>query len=82
MPSPLVLADGSARLKFTTDRLDPATLAGKAVILHAKPDNFGNVPVGDALNQYKPNDPAATDLTARTGNASDRVACGLIRRAS
>jgi Cu-Zn family superoxide dismutase len=81
LPSPLVLRDGTARISFTTDRLDPRSLRGTAVILHAKPDNFGNVPVGAAANQYQPNSPAATDLTARTGNASDRVACGLVRRA-
>lgn len=80
LPSPLVLRDGTARLSFTTDRIDPAALRGTAVILHAKPDNFGNIPVGTETNQYQPNSPAATDLTARTGNASDRVACGLVRR--
>jgi len=80
MPSPLVLSDGTARLQFTTDRIEPDVLRGRAVILHAKPDNFGNVPVGTEPNQYTANSPAATDLTARTGNASDRVACGLVRR--
>lgn len=80
LPSPLVLRDGTARISFTTDRIEPRSLRGTAVILHANPDNFGNVPVGTAPNQYQPNSPAATDLTARTGNASDRVACGLVRR--
>ncbi len=80
LPSPLVLRDGTARISFTTDRIDPAALRGTAVILHAKPDNFGNIPVGGEPNQYQPNSSAAPDLTARTGNASDRVACGLVRR--
>ena len=80
LPSPLVMADGTARLRFDTDRIDPAVIRGRAVILHANPDNFGNVPVGTAGNQYTPNSSAATDLTARTGNASNRVACGLIKR--
>lgn len=80
LPSPLVLADGTARLRFTTDRIDPAMLRGRAVVLHAGPDNFGNVPVGANANQYTPNSAAATDATGRTGNAGDRVACGLIRR--
>ena len=80
LPSPLVLRDGTARISFTTDRVDPAALRGTAVILHAKPDNFGNVPVGSEPNQYRPNSATATDLTARTGNASDRVACGVVRR--
>jgi Cu-Zn family superoxide dismutase len=74
LPSPLVEADGSARLVFTTDRVDPATLAGRAVVLHAGPDNFGNVPA----SQYTPATETALDLTRRTGNAGDRVACGVI----
>jgi len=81
LPSPLVMADGTAELSFSTDRIDPAELRGRAVILHANPDNFGNVPVGTGPTQYQPNSPAATDLTVRTGNAGDRVACGLVRRA-
>ena len=81
LPSPLVLSDGTARLSFTTDRIEPTLLRGRAVILHDRPDNFGNIPVGTGANQYTPNSAAATDLTARTGNAGDRVACGLVRRA-
>ena len=80
MPSPLVMADGTARLTFDTDRIEPSALRGRAVILHAKPDNFGNVFSGTEPNQYTPNSAAATDLTARTGNAGDRVACGLVKR--
>lgn len=76
------MADGSAWLAFSTDRIDPELLRGRAVILHAKPDNFGNVPVGTGPTEYRPNSDAATDLTQRTGNASDRVACGLVRRAA
>lgn len=80
MPSPLVQADGTAVLKFATDRIDPDELAKRVVILHAGPDNFGNVPKGSLPDQYTPNSPDATDKTQKTGNAGDRVACGVIRR--
>lgn len=80
LASPLVLADGTAHLKFTTDRVDPADLVGRAVVLHARPDNFGNVPTAGGSNDYTPNSAGATDLTNRTGNAGDRVACGVISR--
>jgi len=80
MPSPLVMADGTARLTFTTDRIDPADLRGRAVILHDKPDNFGNVFTGSEPNQYTPNSQAATDFTNATGNAGNRMACGLVKR--
>ena len=56
-----------------------ADLAGKAVIVHAGADNFGNIPLGAALDQYTANDPAAVAKTQNTGNAGDRIACGVIR---
>jgi Cu-Zn family superoxide dismutase len=70
--------EGRAWLQFATDAFDAGELKGRAVILHAGADNYGNVPVGDAANQYQPNDPAATELTASTGNAGARIACGVI----
>jgi len=81
LPSPLVMADGTARLTFTTDRIDPADLKGTAVILHKDPDNFNNVFKGSAPNQYTPNSDEATIVTDATGNAGPRMACGLVRRA-
>jgi len=80
LPSPLVLENGTARLKFTTDRIDPSILRGRAVVLHHKPDNFGNVPQNGGPADYTRNSDAATELTDRTGNAGDRVACGVVRR--
>jgi Cu-Zn family superoxide dismutase len=80
LPSPLVLRDGTATLRFTTDRIDPSVLVGRAVILHAGPDNFGNVPTGTKDDQYMPNTPAAVEKTQKTGNAGDRVACGTLHR--
>jgi Cu-Zn family superoxide dismutase len=79
LPSPLVARDGSATLVFTTDRFTPAAVVGRAVVLHAGRDNFGNVPTGAAPDQYTPNSPAASTKTAATGNAGDRVACGIVR---
>jgi Cu-Zn family superoxide dismutase len=79
-PSLLVRRDGTAYGRFATDRLRVGTLAGRAVILHALPDNFGHVPVGGTATDYRPNSAAAIDLTARTGNAGNRIACGVIHR--
>ena len=79
LPGVLLNADGTADLRFTTGRLTPAQLAGRAVVLHAGPDNHGNVPVGAAPDAYTPNSPAATAKTQATGNAGDRIACGVVR---
>jgi Cu-Zn family superoxide dismutase len=78
MPSLLVGADGSATATFITDRISPSDIVGRAIILHKGPDNFGNVPVGTASDQYTANSPGAITKTQNTGNAGDRVACGVI----
>jgi superoxide dismutase, Cu-Zn family len=78
MPSLLVNADGTADLVFTTQRLEVGELKNRVVIVHAGPDNFNNVPVGPGADQYTPNSSAATDKTTATGNAGDRIGCGVI----
>jgi Cu-Zn family superoxide dismutase len=78
MPSLLVDSAGRATLRFNTHRFDPAELEGRVVIVHAGPDNFGNVPVGAGSAQYTPNSDEALAATAKTGNAGDRLACGVI----
>ena len=77
LPSVFVNADGSATVRFSVDKLTPEEVVGRAVVLHAGPDNFGNVPVGTGADQYTP---GATALakTQGTGNAGDRIACGVI----
>lgn len=78
LPSPRVSADGTARVSFTIEWIEPADLVGRAVVLHAGPDNFGSIPIGVAPDQYTANSASAVEKTHKTGNAGDRVACGLI----
>jgi Cu-Zn family superoxide dismutase len=79
MPSVLVLEDGSAVLSFT-NRINPLSeIDGRAIILHDGPDNHGNIPVGTAANQYTANSPDAITLTQNTGNAGNRIGCGIIQ---
>jgi superoxide dismutase, Cu-Zn family len=78
MPPLFAGANGAASSSFITDRFTVADIRGRAVILHAGNDNLGNVPVGAAANQYTPNAADATTLTANTGNAGNRIACGVI----
>jgi superoxide dismutase, Cu-Zn family len=83
MPVLQVNADGSAWSRFKTDHFDVDDIIGRAVIVHAAADNYGNVPVGSGATQYVPNstgttNTTATGLTANTGNAGARYACGVI----
>ena len=72
-PVVLVMADRSADIRFTTDRYklsDLQTGEGRAVIVHALPDNYANVPTRYVRQ------PDATTLA--TGDAGDRIACGVV----
>lgn len=78
MPVVYVNADGSVETRFRIDKIVPGDLVGKVVILHAGADNFANIPLGTGPTQYTANSLDATAATAKTGNAGDRVACGVI----
>lgn len=76
LPVLLVTANGSAAMTFKTDRFRLADLLdadGSAFIIHAKPDNYGNIPT----DRYRP-DPDASTLA--TGDAGGRIACGIITK--
>ena len=78
MPVVYVNADGSVETRFRIDTVDSSELVGKAVVLHAGPDNYNNIPQTGSLTSYTANDPAAITATNNTGNAGDRIACGVI----
>ncbi len=83
MPNVLINPDGGTEMTFLTAKIDLSQLVGKAVVLHALPDNFNNIPVGappGASGQYTAVDQVSLDRTAATGNAGDRIACGVIER--
>lgn len=75
MPVLLVNADGTGEARFKTDRFAVADLFdvdGSALIIHADPDNYANIPT-----RYV----AAPDATTlATGDAGGRVACGVVEQ--
>jgi len=75
MPSLLVKRNGTATLLLTTDRFKLADLRdadGSAVMVHAAPDNYANIPP-----RYAPGGP--DQMTLDTGDSGARVVCGAIR---
>jgi len=75
LPVLLVNADGTGKLVTVTDRFSVRDLRdadGSAVIVHASPDNYANIPT----DRYDP-DPDQTTLD--TGDAGARLACGEVR---
>lgn len=88
MPPLLVTADGSAFLKFKTDRFTTAALMDEdrsAVIVHAGPDNLAHVPAttstgGERYHSHVDDVFGADTATKATGDAGARFACGVIQR--
>jgi Cu-Zn family superoxide dismutase len=77
MPVLYVTDGGEGRADFITDRFTIPSLFdtdGSAIIVHAKPDNYANIPT----DRYDP-DPDA--MTLATGDAGARIACGVIEPA-
>ncbi len=76
LPSILVQADGTGTARAVTGRFEPKELDGRAVILHAGPDNFANVPA--RYSTGTPPVPGPDLMTKGTGDSGDRIACGII----
>jgi Cu-Zn family superoxide dismutase len=74
LPSLYVSADGTATSITENDKLTAAALFdadGSAIIIHALPDNFANIPT-----RYSATGPDAETLA--TGDSGGRAACGLV----
>ena len=74
-----VRGDGTALLVTTTNAFNRADLVGgdgTAIIIHANPDNFSNIPA----DRYQQSNgaPPPDETTLATGDGGKRVACGVI----
>jgi Cu-Zn family superoxide dismutase len=90
MPPMLITTDGTAQLRFKTDRFPTADLMdadGSAVIVHAGPDNLGNVPGttstgGERYHSHVDMVFGPDTATKATGDAGARFGCGVIQKSS
>lgn len=77
LPVLLVNEDGTADVTFVTERFAVADLFdadGSALIIHASPDNYANIPP-----RYVVPDSATPDsMTLAAGDAGGRIACGVV----
>jgi Cu-Zn family superoxide dismutase len=70
----LVKSDGTGEASFETDRFALTDLFdedGSAIIVHALPDNYANIP-----ERYGEVD----QVTLETGDSGERIACGVIQK--
>nr|WP_314623576.1 superoxide dismutase family protein [uncultured Noviherbaspirillum sp.] len=78
-PVLLVRSDGTANVRFSTDRFTLEALFdadGSALIIHANRDNYANIPT-----RYTAAGVAGPDAaTLSTGDAGTRVVCGVLER--
>jgi len=79
MPSLLVSRDGRTRQVIETDAVTLANIFdadGSAIVVHALPDNFANIPTRYSAGGV----PGPDAATLATGDSGGRVACGVVTR--
>jgi superoxide dismutase, Cu-Zn family len=75
LPSLYIDQSGAGNLTAVTDAFTLADLTdadGSAVMVHAGPDNFANIP-----ERYAPAGP--DEMTRNTGDSGGRIACGVVK---
>lgn len=86
MPALLVARDGTAMLRFKTDRFTLSELRdadGSAVIVHAGPDNLAHIPAttptgAERYHSHAENVFGADSASKATGDAGARYSCGVV----
>ncbi|GLX00210.1 superoxide dismutase family protein [Microtetraspora sp. NBRC 16547] len=82
LPALLVGQNGTGRASFVTDRFRVAQLSdadGSAVVVHALPDNYGNIPTRYTHPADATGTTGADATTLKAGDTGNRIACGVLR---
>ncbi len=82
LPALLVGRNGTGRASFVTDRFRVSQLTdsdGSAVVMHALPDNYGNIPVRYTHPADVTGTTGADATTLKAGDTGNRIACGVVR---
>ncbi|WP_084516443.1 superoxide dismutase family protein [Microtetraspora niveoalba] len=82
LPALYVGRDGTGRTSFVTDRFRVTQLAdsdGSAVVVHALPDNYGNIPSRYTHPADATGTTGADATTLKAGDTGNRIACGVVR---
>ncbi|MFT4043986.1 MAG: superoxide dismutase family protein [Gordonia sp. (in: high G+C Gram-positive bacteria)] len=69
-----VLPDGTGQTVTSTSAVTLSQISGKSLIIHAGPDNFGNIPTRYSAGGVSGPD----EKTLSTGDAGERIGCGVI----
>ena len=80
---PLLYAneDGTVKMSIALDKFTVEQLLndGVAVMIHENPDNFGHIP--ERYQSEDSDSPGADEVTMKTGDAGERIACGTLQAA-
>jgi Cu-Zn family superoxide dismutase len=77
MPTLVANPDGTAEAHFKTNRFSIAELVGRAIIVHRDPDNLAHIP--GRYHSHTTGELGPDSATRATGDAGDRIACGVIQ---
>ncbi|MBB6448362.1 Cu-Zn family superoxide dismutase [Geomicrobium halophilum] len=82
LPPLYVKEDGSAKMSVEVDRFTPDELVDDetAMMVHEDPDNFGHIP--DRYQSEEQDESGPDEETLDTGDAGDRIACGVIEESA
>ncbi len=81
MPPLYASGDGTVFMRVQMDSFTPEELISSqtSVVIHADPDNFAHIP--ERYQSSEQDEPGPDETTRKTGDAGERIACGVVASA-